>query len=71
MNESIEDKVLDSELFLREMKQYMISSNNKAEKQKFNKNLGKRVDDGHPIEIIDGDAEFIERDSLTEVLKWV
>lgn len=55
----VEDKVLDSELFLREAKCYYLLKDNMGSKQhkKFNEIIGKDFEDGRAMEVIDGDID--------------
>ena len=72
INKAIEDKVLDSELFLREMKQTMlVEGAAQTTKTQFQEVLAKRFEAGFAIEIIDGDSDIIERDSLLGVFNWI
>ena len=59
INQAVEEKVLDSELFLRESKQYMLLPENKgtAKQHKFNDVLSRNFEDGKAMEIIDGDID--------------
>ena len=69
----IEDKVLDSELFLREAKQYFLLPENKetSSRATFNEVISQNFEDGQAMEIIDGDIDQIERTSFAAVLEWV
>ena len=69
----VEDKVLDSDLFLREAKCYFLLPDNKDGKEhaKFNRVLSKDFEHGRALEVIDGDIDQIEITSFEEVLDWV
>ena len=73
INLAVEDKVLDSELFLRESKQYMLLPENKGTPRQttFNEVLSANFEDGTAMEIIDGDIDSIERCSFSAVMAWV
>ena len=55
----VEDKVLDSELFLREAKCYYQLKDNMGSKQhkKFNEIISKDFEDGRAMEVIDCDID--------------
>ena len=67
---NIEEKVLDSDLFLREAKKY-IASEGKVNQAEFNKVLSQTFEDGNALEIIDGDIDSIEISTFTSVISWV
>ena len=69
----VEDKVLDSELFLREAKCYYLLKDNMGSKQhkKFNEIISKDFEYGRAMEVIDGDIDQIEVTSFEAVLNWV
>ena len=67
---NIEEKVLDSDLFLREAKKY-IAYKDRATQEKFIEVLSQAFEDGNALEIIDGDIDCIEISTFTSVINWV
>ena len=67
---NIEEKVLDSDLFLREAKKY-VATKDYDTRAKFNKILSQTFEDGVALEIIDGDIDSIEITTFNAVIKWV
>ena len=65
------DKVLDSDLFLREAKKYVAVFGDEVLKAKFNEVVSQTFEDGNALEIIDGDTDSIEKSTFTSVIKWV
>ena len=65
----VEEYVLDKELFIREAK---IHVNEFArEKKKFAEAMGNYMLEGNAIEIIDGDIDTLDKDSLTDIMEWI
>ena len=70
LNSIIEQKVLDSDLFLREAKKYVVTLN-EAKQAQFYKVLSQTFENGNALEIIDGDIDTIEITTLNAVMDWV
>ena len=67
---NIEEKVLDSDLFLREAKKY-VGTLHRNQRSQFYKVLSKSFEDGNALEIIDGDMDSIETSTYLAVINWV
>ena len=59
--QNYKEKVLDSDLFLREAKIYVAASGDKVTQANFNEVLSQTFEDGNALEIIDGDTDNIEK----------
>ena len=67
---TIEEKVLGSDLFLREARIYATTLN-EDKKADFYKVMSQTFKDGIALEIIDGDIDSIETSTLSNVINWV
>ena len=67
----LEKIVLESELFLREAKQLMLTAEFEEQRSKFYSVLARSFEDGNSVEIIDGDIDQVESVSFMEVISWV
>lgn len=67
----LEKIVLESELFLREAKQLMLTAEFEEHRSKFYSVLARSFEDGNSVEIIDGDIDQVESVSFMEVISWV
>ena len=66
----LENIVLDSELFTREAKQ-IVKYKTKEEKNDFSRAMAFMLERGQSIEIIDGDIDMLEKQSLEEIMQFV
>lgn len=66
-----QELVLDAELFTREARYYTKSEAGKRYQSAYTKAMAAMLEEGRPIEIIDGDTDKLEKDSLLEMMKFI
>ena len=66
-----QELVLDAELFTREARYYTKSEVGKPDQHAYTKAMAAMLEEGRPIEIIDGDIDKLEKDSLLEMMKFI
>ena len=63
--------VLDSELFAREARYFTRSERGRAHKDQYAQAMSSMLEEGKAVEIIDGDIDKLEKDSLRDIMQWV
>ena len=58
-------------MFAREARYYTRSDKGKADKDLYAKAMSSLLEEGKAIEIIDGDIDKLEKDSLLDIMQWV
>ena len=67
----VEEYVLDKELFIREAKMHVHDGQYQRKKKEFAEAMGNYMLEGNAIEIIDGDIDTLDKDSLTDIMQWI
>ena len=75
VNEQEDDKkkdfVLDAELFAREARYYTRTESGKPYRERYAQAMASMIEEGKAIEIIDGDIDKLEKDSLVDVMNFI
>lgn len=58
-------------MFAREARYYTRSDKGKADKDQYAQAMSSLLEEGKAIEIIDGDIDKLEKDSLLDIMQWV
>ena len=58
-------------MFAREARYYTRSDKGKADKDVYAQAMSSLLEEGKAIEIIDGDIDKLEKDSLLDIMQWV
>lgn len=58
-------------MFAREARYYTRSDKGKADKDVYARAMSSLLEEGKAIEIIDGDIDKLEKDSLLDIMQWV
>ena len=65
------DFVLDAELFAREARYFTRTESGKPLRERYAQAIASMIEEGKAIEIIDGDIDKLEKDSLVEVMSFI